>query len=104
MNSRQLKRDFVKCALFALASFVVVSVSAAAPTSSPVTFESPCECRDNHGKGRWSVKNDPATPPTDASAIQSVSPSDIFSWAMRPRISQTGEAIFPVTPHGKFIR
>jgi len=27
------------------------------------------------------VKNDPSIPPTDASAIQSVTPSDMFSWA-----------------------
>src|SRR6266496_3305186 len=54
--------------------------SAAAPTPLPVTFESPCECQDNHGKHRWSVKNDPSLPPTDANAIQSVTPSDIFSW------------------------
>jgi hypothetical protein len=53
------------------------STAAAHP---PVTFESPCECRDNHGEHRWAVKNDPSTPPTDASAIQSVTPSDIFSW------------------------
>ena len=26
------------------------------------------------------MKNDPSTPPTDASAIQSVTPSDMFSW------------------------
>jgi hypothetical protein len=26
------------------------------------------------------VKNDPSTPPSDASAIQAVTPSDIFSW------------------------
>jgi hypothetical protein len=32
------------------------------------------------GKHRWSEKNDPALPPTDASAIQSVTPSDIFNW------------------------
>ena len=54
--------------------------STAAATSPPVTFESPCECRDNHGKARWSVKNDPSPPPTDASAIQSVTPSDVFIW------------------------
>src|SRR4029450_3008324 len=46
----------------------------------PVTFESPCERRDAHGKHRWSVKIDPALPPTDANAIQSVTPSDIYSW------------------------
>src|SRR5437773_5367842 len=54
--------------------------STAAATSPPVTFESPCECRDNHGKHRWSVKIDPSLPPTDASAIQAVTPSDIYSW------------------------
>jgi hypothetical protein len=54
--------------------------STAATTGPPVTFESPCECRDNHGKHRWAEKNDPAPPPTDASAIQAVTPSDIFNW------------------------
>src|SRR5258708_40279487 len=54
--------------------------SAAAETPPPVTFESPCECRDNHGEHRWVVKNDPSTPPVDASAIQAVTPSDVFSW------------------------
>jgi hypothetical protein len=52
---------------------------AAAP-QSPVTFESPCECRDNHGEHRWSVKNDSSLPPTDTSASQSVTPSDVLSW------------------------
>src|SRR2546422_10452750 len=33
-------------------------------------FRSLCECRDNHGEHRWAVKNDPSTPPVDASAIQ----------------------------------
>src|SRR5216117_612389 len=54
--------------------------SAAAETPPPVTFESPCECRDNHGEHRWSVKNDSSLPPRDASAIQAVTPSDVFSW------------------------
>jgi hypothetical protein len=44
----------------------------AGANSPPVTFESPCECRDAHGKHRWSVKIDPSTPPADASAIQAV--------------------------------
>src|SRR5436190_24015612 len=55
----------------------VCSTAAAAPL---VTYKSPCECRDNHGMGRWSEKNDPSLPPTDASAIQAVTRSDIFSW------------------------
>ena len=54
--------------------------STAAATEQEVTCESPCECSSAHGKGRWLVKNDPSSPPTDASAIQSVTPSDIFSW------------------------
>jgi hypothetical protein len=53
--------------------------STAATTKPPVTFESPCNCRDNHGKGRWAVKNDPSLPSTDASAIQAVTPSDMFN-------------------------
>ena len=53
------------------------SRAAAAPH---VTFESPRECRANHGKARLAVKNDPSTPPADANAIQSVTPSDMFSW------------------------
>src|SRR5438552_18738523 len=54
--------------------------STAAAAQQEVTCESPCECSSAHGKGRWAVKNDPSAPPTDASAIQSVTPSDVFSW------------------------
>src|SRR5947207_3389584 len=54
--------------------------STAPATTPPVTFESPCECRHNHGEHRWAVKNDPSTPPADASAIHAVTPSDVFSW------------------------
>jgi hypothetical protein len=52
----------------------------AAATSPPVTFESPCQCRDAHGKARLAVKNDPSTPPTATGAIQYVKPNDIYSW------------------------
>jgi hypothetical protein len=65
---------------YTVAAIVLVCSTATAAPQPPVTFESPCSCRDNHGKHRWSVKNDLSTPPTDASAIQSVTPSDIFSW------------------------
>ena len=54
--------------------------SAAATTEPPVTFESRCECHNNHGQHRWAVKIDPSLPPTDANAIQAVTPSDIYSW------------------------
>src|SRR5215472_15044098 len=55
--------------------------STAAASAAPlVTYESPCECRDNHGKARWDEKNDPSLPPADASAIQAVTPLEMFSW------------------------
>jgi hypothetical protein len=59
---------------------IALLYSEAAATPPPIIVVSPCECRDNHGKGRWSVKNDPSPLPTDASAIQAVTPSDVFSW------------------------
>ena len=61
---------------FTIAAIVFLSLTAAA-TSLPVTFESPCECRDAHGKHRWSVKNDSSLPPADTNGIQAVTPSDI---------------------------
>src|SRR5215510_674330 len=54
--------------------------SSAAAAAQLVTYQSPCECFENHGKHRWVAKNDPATSPTDASAIQAATPSDIFNW------------------------
>jgi hypothetical protein len=62
---------------FTAAIALLCSTAVAAPL---VTYQSPCECLDNHGKHRWAEKNDPEQPPTDASAIQAVTPSDIFNW------------------------
>jgi hypothetical protein len=69
---------------------LLCSTAAAAPQE--VTCESPCSCSSAHGKGRWSVKNDPETPPTDTSTIQAVTPSDIFSWA-GPDVHQQSKRI-----------
>lgn len=66
-------------ATFTLAAIALCNTAAAAP-QPPVAFESPCECRDNHGKARLAVKSDSSTPPADASRIQAVTPSDIFGW------------------------
>jgi hypothetical protein len=63
------------CTIAAIA--FVCRTAAAAPL---VTYESPCECRDYHGKGRLTEKNDTTLPPTDPNAMQAVTPSDIFSW------------------------
>ena len=57
---------------------LVCRAAVAAP--EPVTCDSPCDCHDAHGEARWSVKSDASLPPTDASAIQAVTPSDMFSW------------------------
>jgi hypothetical protein len=65
-------------ATLTIAAVALLCITAAA--APLVTYESPCECRDNHGKHRWAEKNDPALPPSDASAIQAVTPSDIFNW------------------------
>ena len=72
MNGRKMMRE-----KFTIAAVAFLCIAAA--TTPPVTFESPCSCRDNHGEHRWAVKNDPSTPPEDASAIQAVTPSDVFS-------------------------
>jgi hypothetical protein len=53
-----------------IAITTVAFLCIAAASSPPVTFESPCEYSDNHGKHRWSVKNDPMLSPADANAIQ----------------------------------
>jgi hypothetical protein len=72
------KIEMTRARTFTIAA--VAFLCSAMATLLPVTFESPCECRDNHGKHRRSVKDDPSTLPADASAIQAVTPSDIFSW------------------------
>ena len=63
---------------FTIAAIALLCVTAVA-APPPVTFESPCECRDNHGKGRWAVKTDSSLPPADAT-IQAIVPSDVFNW------------------------
>ena len=55
--------------------------STAAPAQEQVACDSPCDCHNAHGEARWSVKTDPSLPPTDASAIQAVTPSEMFSWS-----------------------
>jgi hypothetical protein len=60
-----------------LAFFVVSSASATQPT---VTFISPCECQGFHGKNRWVTKTDLSPVPVDKSAIQSVTPSQMYAW------------------------
>jgi hypothetical protein len=58
--------------------------STAAAESPLVTVFSPCECRDNRGTARWVAKNDLSTPQTDAIAIQSLTPLDMYG---RPELT-----------------
>jgi hypothetical protein len=62
--------------------FIVAALVCCAAAAGPesTTCDSPCDCHDAYGEARWSVKSDASLPPTDASAIQAVTPSDMFSW------------------------
>jgi hypothetical protein len=81
----------VKHALFAvLAFFVVASICAKSTAAPEVTFVSPCECIGFHGKNRWIAKTDLSPVPSDKSAIQSVTPSQIYAWeGLGPNVELT---------------
>src|ERR1700746_548888 len=65
---------------FALLAFVAIASTFAKPPAPDVTFVSPCECIGFHGIHRWVTKTDQAPVPSDKSAIQSVTPSQIYAW------------------------
>jgi hypothetical protein len=73
---------------FTITAIALFCSAAAAP---PVTFESPCECQGFHGKNRWVTKTDLSPVPSDKSAIQSVTPSQIYEWeGPGPNVLLTG--------------
>ena len=59
---------------------IAVAFLCIAATAPEVTFVSPCECIGFHGIHRWVTKTDQAPVPSDKSAIQSVTPSQIYAW------------------------
>jgi len=59
---------------------VAVAFLCVAATAPEVVFISPCECQGFHGKNRWVTKTDLSPVPLDKSAIQSVTPSQIYGW------------------------
>jgi hypothetical protein len=63
-----------------LAAFVIGSAFAKSATAGTVTFVSPCECQGQKSGDRWPVKTDPSPVPSDKSAIQQVTPSQIYEW------------------------
>jgi hypothetical protein len=59
---------------------IAVAFLCIAATATEVVFVSPCECQGFHGKNRWVQKTDLTPVPSDKSAIQSVTPSQIYAW------------------------
>jgi hypothetical protein len=84
----------VNRALFSalLASVVVASAFAKSAAARTVTFASPCECQAQKSGSRWAVKTDSSPVPSDKSAIESVTPSQIYDWkGPEPNVPLTSE-------------
>jgi hypothetical protein len=67
-----------------LLAFVVIAPTFAKEPAPTVTFVSPCECIAFHGVNRWVAKTDLTPVPSDQSAIQAVTPSQIYAWEGLP--------------------
>src|SRR5439155_23438374 len=71
------------------AAFAIAVAFLCSPTVAEqplVTFVSPSECQGFHGRNRWVTKTDLSPVPLDKSAIQSVTPSQIYhgkAWGLR---------------------
>jgi hypothetical protein len=74
----------MKRALFALLALVVISQAFGKEPAPTVTFVSPCECIAFHGVNRWVAKTDLSPVPSDKSAIQAITPSQIYAWEELP--------------------
>ena len=70
----------MKCALFPLLAFFVIASTFGKKPAPTVTFVSPCECIAFHGVNRWVAKTDLTPVPSDKSAIQAITPSQIYAW------------------------
>jgi hypothetical protein len=69
---------------FALLAFVVIATTFGKEPAPTVTFVSPCECIAFHGINRWITKTDLSPVRSDKSAIQAVTPSQIYAWEGLP--------------------
>src|SRR5436190_1204810 len=69
--------------------------------SEPLICDSPCGCRNAHGKGRWSVKTDQSLPPMDARLIQAVTfrTSAHEHIALSSKSSSSCYTCAPITDH-----
>jgi hypothetical protein len=81
----------MKRAPFALLALVVITPTFGKEPPPTVTFVSPCECIAFHGINRWIAKTDLSPVPSDKSAIQAVTPSQIYAWeGLGPDVDLTG--------------
>ena len=77
-------------ASFPLLAFVVIASTFGKEPASRVTFVSPCECIAFHGVNRWVAKTDLSPVPSDRSAIQAITPSQIYAWeGLGPDVNMT---------------
>jgi hypothetical protein len=80
----------MKRVLSALLAFAVIAPTFGKEPAPDVTFVSPCECIAFHGVNRWVAKTDLSPVPSDKSAIQSVTPSQIYAWeGLAPDVDMT---------------
>ena len=81
LSTRQRKSDTAKAMTRSTFAIVIAFLCSLAAAEQPtVTFVSPCECHGFHGKNRWVTKTDLSPLPADKSAIQSITPSQIYAW------------------------
>ena len=74
----------MKHSRFPLLAFFVIASTFGKEPAPTVTFVSPCECIAFHGVNRWVAKTDLSPVPSDKSAIQAVTPSQIYAWEGLP--------------------
>src|SRR5215471_6318201 len=74
----------MKPAPFPLLAFVLIASTFGKEPAPIVTFVSPCECIAFHGVNRWVTKTDLTPVPSDKSAIQAITPSQIYAWEGLP--------------------
>ena len=89
----------MKRALFPLGGLLVIASSFGKEPAPTVTFVSPCECIAFHGVNRWVAKTDLTPVPSDKSAIQAITPSQMYAWeGLPPDVDMTDytEARLPI--------
>lgn len=75
--------------LAASAVMLVTAVRAeASGQTTPVYFDTPCKCENNHGEDRWEAKTEWVAVPSDPSKFKNVKPSDMYAWRPLPGVDE----------------